>query len=111
MAAGQRDITVYQGDTYVHEIRIQNSSNTAININSRTYTGQIRKRRSSDDISAIFTTNIIDAANGVVVFSLSTSDTASLRSGGYVYDFQETNSGIVTTLLTGNLTVVGEVTR
>jgi len=111
MAAGQRDITVYQGDTYVHEIRIKNSANTAINITSRTYAGQVRKRRSSDDVSAIFTANITDAANGVVVFSLSTSDTASLRSGSYVYDFQETNSGVITTLLTGNLTVTGEVTR
>lgn len=111
MAAGQRDITVYQGDTYVHEIRVKNSSNTAINISARSYTGQVRKRRTSDEISATFTANITDGANGIVVFSLSTSDTASLRSGSYVYDFQETNTGIVTTLLTGNLTVIGEVTR
>jgi len=37
--------------------------------------------------------------------------TSNIASGTYVYDFQETNGAVVTTLLTGNVVVTGEVTR
>lgn len=106
-----RDIDIYQGDTYAHQLVLKNNANTVINITSRTYSGQIRKRRSSDTVSATFTTEITDGANGVVVFTLLPNITANLRSGIYVYDFQELNGATVTTILTGNATVTGEVTR
>lgn len=106
-----RDITIYQGDTYAHQLQLKNNSNTAINITSRSYTGQIRKRRSSDVVSANFASEITDGANGVVVFSLTPEQTSDLKSGKYVYDFQEVNGVVVTTIITGVVTVVGEVTR
>jgi hypothetical protein len=37
--------------------------------------------------------------------------TANLAAGIYVYDFQEINTSVVTTLVTGNVTVTGDVTR
>jgi len=109
--AANRNIDIYKGDTYVHELRLKNSSNTAININSRTYTGQIRKKRNSEIVLAQFTTQITDAANGVVIFSLTPVQTSTLSAGIYVYDFQEINASVVTTLVTGNVTVTGDVTR
>ena len=109
--AATRDITVYQGDTYAHELRIKNSSNAVINITSRVYTGQIRKKRNSDSIAATFTSSITDAANGVVILSLTPASTANVPAGTYVYDFQETNGSTVTTLITGIVTVIGEVSR
>jgi len=112
---GTRNIEIYQGDTYVHQVTLKNSANAVINITSRTYSGQIRKRRSSGTISATiaatFSTEITDGANGVVVFSLTPNITANLRSGIYVYDFQELNGATITTILTGNATITGEVTR
>ena len=62
-------------------------------------------------MSATFVAEITDGANGVVVFSLSPAVTANLRPGIYVYDFQEVNVVTVTTILTGNAIVIGEVTR
>jgi hypothetical protein len=109
--AATRDITVYQGDTYAHELRIKNSSNAVINITSRVYTGQIRKKRNSDTVAATFNASITDAANGVVVLSLTAADTSNVTAGAYVYDFQETNGATVTTLITGTVTVVGQVSR
>ena len=109
--AAERNIDIYQGDTYVHQLSLKNSSNAVINISTRTYAGQVRKRRSSDTITATFTTEITDGANGVVVFSLTPNVTSSMASGSYVYDFQETNGAVVTTVLTGNVTVTGQVTR
>jgi hypothetical protein len=109
--AATRDISIYQGDTYAHELRIKDSANANVNITSRTYTGQIRKKRNSDTITATFTSTLTNAANGVVVMSLTSSNTANISAGSYVYDFQETNGATVTTLITGVCTVTGDVTR
>jgi hypothetical protein len=43
--------------------------------------------------------------------SLTSSNTANISAGSYVYDFQETNGATVTTLITGVCTVTGDVTR
>lgn len=109
--AATRNITIYQGDTYAHELRIKNSSNANVNITSRTYTGQVRKKRNSDTAAATFTSEITNAANGIVILSLTSAQTANIAAGTYVYDFQETNGAIITTLITGTVTVTGEVSR
>ena len=109
--AATRNITIYQGDTYAHELRIKNSANANVTITSRTYTGQIRKKRNSDTVAATFTSEITNGANGIVVMSLSAAATANIAAGTYVYDFQETNGTIITTLITGTVTVTGEVSR
>ncbi|MEY4333943.1 MAG: hypothetical protein RLZZ196_2686 [Bacteroidota bacterium] len=106
---GERDISIYAGDTYAHELRIRSSSNTVINISSRTYSGKIKIARASEDIVATFTAAITDGANGVVLFSLSSANTANITSGTYYYDFQEDNVGVVTTLLTGRAVVKAQV--
>jgi hypothetical protein len=109
--AATRDISIYQGDTYAHELRIKDSANANVNITSRTYTGQVRKKRNSDTIAATFTSTLTNAANGIVVLSLSAASTANIAAGTYVYDFQETNGATITTLITGSCIVVGEVSR
>lgn len=105
------NIQIYQGDTYVHQLSLKDSANAAINISSRTYAGQIRKRSSSDAVTATFSAEITNGANGVVVFNLSSNITSNISSGSYVYDFQETNGAVVTTILAGNVVVTGQVTR
>jgi hypothetical protein len=109
--AATRDIDIYKGDTYAHELRLKDSSNAVINISTRSYTGQIRKKRNSDIVLLDFAASITNGANGVVVFSLTPVQTATLSAGVYVYDFQEVNASVVTTLVTGNVTVTGDVTR
>jgi hypothetical protein len=109
--AATRNITIYQGDTYAHELRIRNSANANVTITSRTYSGQIRKKRNSDTAAATFTSEITNGANGIVVMSLTAATTANIAAGSYVYDFQETNGSTVTTLITGTVTVTGEVSR
>ncbi len=109
--AATRNITIYQGDTYAHELRIRNSANANVNITSRTYTGQIRKKRNSDTVAATFSSEITSAVNGTVVMSLSSANTANIAAGSYVYDFQETNGNTITTLITGTCIITGEVSR
>ncbi len=109
--AAERNIIIYQGDTYFHEVKLRNSSNANINISTRTYSGQVRKTKTSDTIIATFTTSITDGPNGVLQFSLLPNVTSNIRSGVYYYDLQETNGTVITTLIAGKATVQGEVTR
>lgn len=110
MSAATRNITIYQGDTYVHELRLRTSANANINITSRTYSGTIKKRRTSTTTAATFSAEITDGANGVVVLTIDSANTANLRAGTYVFDFEETNGSTITTLITGNVHVIGQVT-
>ena len=109
--AGSRDIVLYAGDTYVHELRLRNSSNAVINISSHTYSGQIKLGRTATENIASFTSEITDGANGVVRFSLAANITSNIAAGTYYYDIQQTNGTIVTTLLAGKAIVQGDVTR
>jgi hypothetical protein len=109
--AASRDISIYQGDSYTHEARIRNSSNVAINISGRTYTAQIKRSKGSDSVVASFTTSITDAANGVLTFSMTSSNTANISSGTYYYDLEEVNGSTVTTLMGGKVTVVGDISN
>lgn len=108
--AANRDISIYRGDTYIHEIRINNSSNTPIDINNRSYDAQIRKTVSSDVLIS-FTSTITDAANGVLQISLTANQTSNIKPGIYIYDLQEINNENVLTLLRGNVNVTGDITR
>jgi len=109
--AAERNISIYQGDTYTHDVTIADSSNSAIDISGRTYAAQIRPFAGSSDITATFTTSIVSAADGQMRFSLSPTQTANISAGIYTYDLQETNGAIVLTIMSGTVTVTAEVTR
>lgn len=106
---GERDISIYSGDTYSHELRLKDSSNVAIDITGRVYSGAMKISKMDTSSVAIFTTSISNAAGGIVTFTLSSNTTANITPGTYFYDFQEDNLGVVTTLLTGKATVTGQV--
>lgn len=108
--AGNRNITIYSGDTYVHELRLKDSSNTAINISGRDFSGQIRLAPASDDAVANFSVNISNAQAGTVQFYLTPEETNSIAPGTYYYDFQQIDGVIVITLLTGKAFIQGDVT-
>lgn len=109
--AAERNITIYKGDSYSHQVNIKNSANVAINITGRTYISQIRKSKASESVVLSFTTTVTNAANGVLTMSLSSSETSNINTGIYYYDLQETNGSTITTLMGGKVTVTGEVSR
>jgi exoribonuclease II len=108
--ASQRNISFFKGDSYYHEVRIKNESNTAINISGRTYNAKARVAPTSDKVVVVFQTEITDAANGVLRFSLLSNQTSVLMPGTYFYDLEEINGEIVTTLMNGQMLVMADVT-
>ena len=109
--AAERNIAIYKGDTYTHEIRIKDGANANTNITGRTYKAQMRKSRSSSTTVLSFTIAITNAANGVVTMSLAPEVTSSIDPGTYFYDFEENNAGYVTTLMAGKVSLTGQVSR
>lgn len=109
--AAERNISIYQGDTYVHNVTINDSNGNPIDIGGRSYSGQIRRSPGATDVVATFTATITNGAAGTVQFSLPANISSNMGAGVYYYDFQETNGIVVLTLMTGTATVTPEVTK
>jgi hypothetical protein len=109
--AAKRDISIYKGDTYIHQLTVKDSSNTVIDVSARTYSGSIRQTNLSDPV-ATFSIDMGDSANGNVVFSIASSITSNIKNGIYQFDFQEVVGTRTTTLIYGKAEVYGgDITR
>lgn len=109
--AARRNISIYKGDTYTHSLTIKNSSNTAIDVSLRTYIAQIKESAAASSAFLSFDVDNSNGANGVVVLSLTSNQTSTLKSGKYYYDVQETAGNVVTTLMFGDVTVTGDISN
>jgi antitoxin component of MazEF toxin-antitoxin module len=106
------DITIQQGATFAKTITITDDDDVAINIANDSFRGQVRKKHSSTDTEANFTMTITDGLNGVVQWSLSATDTASMGNGKFYYDLEWVKAdGTVVRILEGIADTTPEVTR
>lgn len=99
-----------RGDDWSLTVRFwQADGTTPINLTGRVFAAQFRE---SEDAAAMvpFTVDLTHAATGEVTVSMSHTLTAALRRDG-VWDFQQTRSGQVLTLLRGRVSVIKDVTR
>lgn len=106
-----QDLTITRGDTETLVVTITSDGSTPINITGRTYRAQIRSSQDSTTIKASFTCTVTSGANGQVTCTLSATDSATLPVGIAYWDLEETASGVVSTILAGNVTVLADVTR
>jgi hypothetical protein len=106
-----QNLTITRGDTEVVAITMKDSASTPVNIVGRTYRAQIRASKDASTIAASFSCAITNASAGEVTCTLSAATTANLAAGKYYWDFEETYSGVVTTILAGTVTVLADVTR
>ena len=104
-------LTVRIGDTETISLALQDSTGAPIDITGRTYAAQIRAFPSSSTIVAAFTCAIVNAAAGTVACTLSATTTTALTPQVGVFDLQETNGTVVTTLVAGQVSIVQDVTR
>jgi hypothetical protein len=110
-APAKQDLTITRGDTEVVEVTITSDGTTPITITGRTYSSQMR---STPDIAAVAITGtctVTDGANGQMKVTFAAADTADLDPGYLYWDLQENASGVITTILSGTVTVLADVTR
>ena len=106
-----QDLTITRGDTETLVVTITTDGSTAVNITGRTYRAQIRSQQDSTTIKASFTCTVTSGSAGQVTCVLSATSSAALSAGLYFWDLEENASGVVSTILSGNVTVLADVTR
>ena len=106
-----QDLTITRGDTETLIVTITTDGSNAVDITGRTYLSQIRTQQDSTTIKASFTCTVTSGAAGQVTCVLSATSSATLSAGLYFWDLQENASGVISTILAGNITVLADVTR
>jgi len=106
-----QDLIITRGDTETLVVTITTDGSTAVDITGRTYLSQIRSQQDSTTIKASFTCTVTSGAAGQVTCVLSATSSATLSAGLYFWDLQENASGVISTILAGNITVLADVTR
>lgn len=111
-APATQNLTVTRGDTEtVVAVLTSDEAGTPINITGRTYSSQVRSSQDSNIIAASFTCTVTNGAAGEVTCVMSAAASAELDPGHYFWDLQENASGVISTVLAGQVTVLADVTR
>ena len=116
MAAGNYDILIEQGATFLFNITYKNSAGTPINLTGYTARMQVRQKYSSPTTLLSFTSAggniVLGGAAGTIAVTGSADATAGVAPCCGVYDLELISpSGIVTRLVSGVANITPEVTR
>jgi hypothetical protein len=106
-----QDLTITRGDTETLVVTITTDGSTAVDITGRTYRAQVRSQQDSTTIKASFTCAVTNGAAGQVTCTLTATSSSALSAGLYFWDLEENASGVISTILSGNVTVLADVTR
>jgi hypothetical protein len=104
------NLVVDQGSSFSTTLNLTDDDGDVINLTGYTAAGQLRKHYTSSN-SVSFTITL-GGANGTVTLAMSSNTTANIAAGRYVYDVELTdNTGLVSRLFEGIVTVTPQVTR
>lgn len=104
------NLVVDQGSSFSTTLNLTDDDGGVINLTGYTAAGQLRKHYTSSN-SVSFTITL-GGANGTVTLAMSSNTTANIAAGRYVYDVELTdNTGLVSRLFEGIVTVTPQVTR
>ena len=112
MAVYVSNLTVNTGTTFSQIFTLESAdTNSATDLTGYTASAQMRKHPGSSSATD-FTTTIINASSGRIRVGLSTSQTAVLKPGRFMYDVLITDTaGEVTRVLEGSVLVREGVTK
>jgi hypothetical protein len=116
MTAATHNMTCEQGSTFVKTLTLTNNATPPVARNLSTHSGRMQVRPDMES-----TTKLLDLtssggditlnSSGVVVVTVSATNTAALTQGG-IYDLEiEDASGVVERVIEGTFTLTKEVTR
>jgi hypothetical protein len=107
--ATKANLVIDQGTTFTTTLTVTDDDGDALDLTGYTGSAQIRKHYTSSN-SVSFSVSVTPAS-GEVTLSLTANATANITAGRYVYDCELTNSGTVSRILEGIVTVTPQVTR
>lgn len=112
MAVYVSNLTINTGTDFSQIFTLESgSTNSALNLSGYEISSQMRKHPGATGVTT-FTSTIYSAANGQIKIGLSTTQTANLKPGRYVYDVVITDtSDVVSRVVEGMVLVSQGVTR
>ena len=113
MEAVTKDLEIEQGSDFSISFTFQQEDGTPINFTGYSIRGQIRKSVQSSAPSLTLTAVITDPTKGVIVLSLTNTQTKSVKAGEYVYDVEiyTGSDASVYRIISGQVFVTAEITR
>ena len=102
------NLVIDQGTTFASSIEVLDENDNAVDLQNYVARGQMRKTYSSSNaVNFTTTTN-----TGMLVISLTATQTANIVAGRYVYDVELVdNQNTVVRILEGIVTITPEVTK
>tara|TARA_B100001094_G_C18098311_1_gene754277 strand:+ start:685 stop:1023 length:339 start_codon:yes stop_codon:yes gene_type:complete len=112
MTAATYDLVVDQGSDFAIDLTITEGG-SAKNLTGYSGRAQMRSTHASSSVTATFTCSVLNASAGTMKMELSSSTTAGISAGRYVYDLEifTSSDAVVKRLIQGNVTINPEVTR
>lgn len=108
--ATKQNLYVDQGTSFLQTFTLRNPDGTLLDITG--YTGRAQFRKEYTSTEAFNFVVSLGGNTGVVTIALTPNTTSNVSAGRYVYDVEiESNTGVVTRLLEGFITLTPEVTR
>ena len=103
-------VQLYKGDTLRFSLNLS-TSGSAFPIPAGTeFSGSVKQKNTPASL-VDFNTSIVSASTGIVLFTLSSTNSSLLDANkNWLYDVQMNSSSVITTLMTGNIFVTDEVT-
>lgn len=106
----QRNLACTAGDDYDHEITfVQSDGVTPQNVSTWTFAAKVREDYASASGTA-FSIDTTNAATGVIILSLSDTQTLALSGKTGVWDVDRTVSGKTLTVMGGSFAVAAQAT-
>lgn len=108
--ATKANIVIDQGTTFSTSISLTDENGDAIDLTGFTGRSQMRKHYTSSNSQSFTVT--LNSSEGTVGLTLTSSQTANLVPGRYVYDVEVVSAAnVVSRIVEGIVTVTPEVTR
>ena len=105
------NINIDQGTDFFSVITVEGSDGNIFNLTGYSARGQVRKTYASNTAYDLATA-INNPTSGLINISLSSTQTASMRPGSYVYDVEIVDAyNVVTRVVEGQVEVTPRVTR
>ncbi len=122
MPAANHDFDIEQGATFSQSLTFKDAEGSAINLTGCTFRGQVRRSATDSKLLANFAFDLTHLSTGIVVVSLSSTQTSSLpaeqnseaakATSELAYDIERVNvDETVDRIMQGVLNISPEVTR
>jgi hypothetical protein len=108
--ATTKNLVIDQGATFSANIQFLDNNKNPISLTGYSARSQMRRSYSSANATT-FTANITNATTGNVSISLTSSQTANLIAGRYIYEIEANIADTIVRIVEGIVTVNPGVTR